>query len=180
MLVELSLLISPERAEAVRDLWDYGEPGVALEILAANLADDHIPLTAAIRTELVTLACRWRVGDQIEQDLCWCPDPDDEDHPWEVVEGTAPAVGVEQELHKEIGPGHPLHGRQLTAWLTCAACDDVLVRLDDVKVRAGSAPYACAVVHPTWIGKTERLPFPNTVVFSSAQDALDRLTRCEE
>jgi hypothetical protein len=179
-LVGLSLLISTERAEMVQDLWDHGEPGVALEILASNLSDDHVPLTAARRAELASLARPRGVGDQVEWDLRWCPDPDDEHHPWQVIEGTEAGVGIESELYEGIGPGHLLHGRQLTAWLTCVACDDVLVRLDDEEARAGKVPYACAVVHPTWIGKRDRLPWPYAEIFSSAHEALDTLIgHCE-
>jgi hypothetical protein len=178
LFVRLSLLIPAEGAETIRELWNCGEPGVALEILTTHLADDHIPLTSAQRADFVVLARRCGVADEVERDLRWCPDPDDKDPPWKVIEGTKAAPAVEHELYAEIGPDHPLHGIGLTAWLTCTACDDVLLRLDDKKVRAGKAPYACAVVHLTWTGKRQRLPFPHTEIFGSSQDALAHLMRC--
>lgn len=181
VIVELSRLIETERGEIVRELWDHGEAGIAIDILVTNLSDGYIPLTAARRAELATLAHhRSSAGDQVEERLRWCPDPDDEDPPWEVVEDTKRAGEFECELYKEIGPDHPLHGRKLSAWLTCTACDDVLVGLDIEEACAGRVPFAYAVVHPTWIGKRERLPCPDADVFSSPNDALDRLMRCWE
>jgi DNA-binding protein H-NS len=71
-----------------------------------------------------------------------------------------------------------LHGRALTVWLVCNACDDVLIRIDDRKARSADAPYRCAVVHATWSGHAERPPWPSTTLYTDAQQALDHLEGC--
>lgn len=69
------------------------------------------------------------------------------------------AKQLEAELRREVGPGHPLHGR------TWSAMADALPN-DDVVVRSGSD---VAVVHLTW-ASPERLPWPMTTFVSSPED----------
>lgn len=71
--------------------------------------------------------------------------------PWYAVNNPE---GLAAELRRELGPGHPLDGRSLRVIGRRDDCDDVLVALPDSHV---------AVVHLTWSGRRESLPFPNHV-----------------
>jgi hypothetical protein len=60
------------------------------------------------------------------------------------------------EVLREVAEaGHALSGRTFEVIARCAACDEVLPRLDD-----GSH----ALVHPTWSGKSESPPRPRTTL----------------
>jgi hypothetical protein len=174
-VVELSTLIDADRAADLLQEWDAGEQGLALETVAGNLGDDHVPLSSAARSRLLAVAERWGVSEAVRRDLRWCPDPDVEDQPWRVVQDTDEALRILVELATEIGPGHALQGKDLTPWL---ACDDVLIRIDDRAAQAGRAPYLCAVAHPTWSRHRESPPWPTTALYPSAHPALDDLMRC--
>ncbi|WP_446663696.1 hypothetical protein [Flexivirga sp. B27] len=69
------------------------------------------------------------------------------------------AERLEAELRREVGPGHPLHGR---TWSVVA---DALPN-DDVIVRSGSD---VGIVHLTWSRGPERLPWPMTTFVSSPE-----------
>jgi hypothetical protein len=72
---------------------------------------------------------------------------------WHTV--TAEVAGrLTAELQREIAPGHVLAGRSATVVRRCSGCDDVIVRVDND---------AFAVVHLTWTGREESLPWPRTV-----------------
>jgi hypothetical protein len=160
-------------AEGVLGDWDAGEPGLALEILGERLSDRHTPLSAGLRGRLGDLADRYGVAARVRPCLRLCPDADLPDPPWVAVEDTQAAIEVLVELDAEIGPGHCLAGRDLTPWLTCRRCGEVLVRVDDADARAGRAPYRCAVVRPTWSGRPEAAPVPVTALYASLDAALD-------
>jgi hypothetical protein len=71
------------------------------------------------------------------------------------------------ELLVEVAPGHPLHGREIEPVMRCRACDDVLVRV-------GEDDYG--LVHPTWSGTREPLPFPT---YTHAGDLQAAEAACE-
>lgn len=68
--------------------------------------------------------------------------------PW-VAPAADEAGGLEREASVEVGPGHELSGRTLTAIARCSDCDHVVFRLDDD---------TWAVVHLTWSHKAEPAP----------------------
>ncbi|WP_395111712.1 hypothetical protein [Actinomadura sp. SCN-SB] len=177
LIASFSVLLPSERQGVPGELWDAGERGLAVEMLADNLAEQHQPLRRSERLSLLALAELWAVGDQARGALRWCPDPDIEDQPWKVVEDTERAWNITIELGTEIAVGHALHGRDLTVWLACNACDDTLVRIDDRQAQVGVTPYQCAIVHPTWSGHAEHPPWPSTPLYSNSRQALDHLER---
>jgi len=158
--------------------WDAGEWEFAIEDLATQLAEWHTPLRRADRVELLELAAAYGVTDRVRALLRWCLDPDAEDERWQDIEDSTRATHIVRELLTEITPGHLLHGISLTPWLECGACDDILVRLDEVNAGGPGWQYRVAVIHPTWSHRPERLPWPATTVFDQAIDALDRLETC--
>jgi hypothetical protein len=178
VIVELSGRLPPESRAVPVELWDPGEEGLAVETLADLLSDHYLPLRQADRRPLLSMADRWGVGQRVRGALRFCPDPDADDTPWTVIDGSTRAQTVEAELDTEIARGHDLHGKALTVWLACNACDDVLVRVNDRQAQSGDAPYRCAVVHATWSGHAERPPSPSTTLYADAQQALDHLERC--
>ncbi|WP_154814326.1 hypothetical protein [Actinophytocola xinjiangensis] len=177
-IVFLSRLLPTAHVGDPVDYWDHAEQGLAIEILSSVLSDRHVPVAGKDRDRLMALARAWGVVDRVRGDLRWCPDPDLEDQPWRVIEGTDFSRVVERELAAEISSGHPLHGKDLTAWLACEACDDVLVRVDDQAAQAGKAPYLCAVTHPTWSEVPETPPWPRATLLTTSGAALDLLLRC--
>lgn len=158
--------------------WDAGEEGLAVEDLADALSEHHTPLLRTDRAAVLELAAAFAVTTRVTAALRWCPDQESEDEWWREIEGRPRAVAVASELADEISPGHVLHGIVLTPWLECGACDDVLVRLDDENARTGRVPYRAAVVHVSWSRRAERPPWPRTLVFARALDALDQLETC--
>ena len=83
--------------------------------------------------------------------------------PWERVDRAA-ARGLEAELREEVGPAHPLSGRELFAVGRRYDQDDVLFYLP-------GAPAPLAVVHLTWSGREENNPaWPHTTFYRSAED----------
>jgi len=158
--------------------WDAGEWGLAIEDLADNLSDRHTPLLRADRAAILQLATAFGVSPKAVSALRWCPDLESEDEWWRDIEDSPRASAIAAELDREIAPGHALHGVSLTPWLECGACDDVLVRLDDENARTGKVRYRVAIVHPVWSRHSETPPWPSTVVFEQALDALDRLETC--
>lgn len=81
------------------------------------------------------------------------------------------AQGLEQELAKEVAPGHQLFGLPAHALGRRTDTDDVLF-----EVSANSHPYA--VVHLTWRGTTETdTTWPVTELYRDLRDWVD--TRME-
>jgi hypothetical protein len=79
--------------------------------------------------------------------------------PWQPTQ-----PGLESELEREIGPGHPLFGRRAIAVGRRSDNDDVLFW-----VPGSPTPYA--VVHLTWTGKRERSPqWPATTAYASLDE----------
>jgi hypothetical protein len=83
---------------------------------------------------------------------------------WPIAEsGQDLANGFEEELRREVAPGHPLHGILVEAVGRHNGCDDVLFRLLDGTGRV-------AVVHLTWTqSPPEQPPWPVTEVFDSLE-----------
>jgi len=93
------------------------------------------------------------------QNLTWL-------EPWHPV-----AAGLEAELEREVGEGHPLFGREAVAVGRRFDCDDVLFYLP-----GGGPPLA--VVHLTWAGRREKSPeFPQTEFYGSVNDWVERRMR---
>jgi hypothetical protein len=79
--------------------------------------------------------------------------------PWEPA-----APGLEAELQREVGAGHPLFGREAISVGRRGDQDDVLFFLP-------GDPFPLAVVHLTWAGRRERNPeWPHTSFYSSLED----------
>ena len=64
------------------------------------------------------------------------------------------------DLARELGPGHELHGPQ---WAVIAEATPQ----DEVLVEAGDAVH---LVHLTWTGRREQLPWPLAERVNSAED----------
>lgn len=178
LIVSLSGLLPPDSRAVPTELWDVGEEGRAVETLADLLSERRLPLPEDDRLRLLAAAGRWGVGQRVRRAVRWCPDPDAEDQPWSVVEGTEFARTVAAELETEIGRRHPLRGTKLTMLLACNACDDVLVKIDDGTAPPGASLGRYAVVHPTWSGRRERPLWPSTTFYADSLEALDRLESC--
>lgn len=74
------------------------------------------------------------------------------------------ADNLSHELLREVGPQHVLFGKKARAVAVRQDCDDVLFAIE------GVAP-TYAVVHLTWIMKTETDPkFPSTDIYSSLEE----------
>ncbi|MEY9873269.1 hypothetical protein ABH931_002751 [Streptacidiphilus sp. MAP12-33] len=172
------LAAQADSAVSMMSTWDAGEWGLAVEDLADLLSEHHTPLLRADRAAVLGLAEVFDVSGRTMSALRWCPDLESEDEWWREVEGLPRASAIADELIREIAPGHALYGVPLAPWLECGACDDVLVRLDDENARTGSTPYKVAVVHVGWSRRAEEPPWPATIVFDRALDALDRLEAC--
>lgn len=71
----------------------------------------------------------------------------------------------ELELRRELHPGHPLHGAEVTAAARCEGCDDVLFRVTN-------RSFSWAVVHLTWTGREERAPWPMTTPLATLAELL--------
>lgn len=86
--------------------------------------------------------------------------------PWYEAHG-----GLEAELERETGAGHPLSGRRAVSVGRRDDCDDVLFFLPD-------GPQPLAVVHLTWSGRRESSPqWPQTTFYSSVEDWVERCMR---
>ncbi|MFD7667461.1 hypothetical protein [Streptomyces sp. NPDC059788] len=83
--------------------------------------------------------------------------------PWWVPDGGLHSL--ERELHRELPPDHPLYGARVRAAARCEACDDVLFHVTD-----RALPWA--VVHLTWSGRQEQLPWPRTAPLAHLNDLL--------
>ena len=64
---------------------------------------------------------------------------------WSLKENLRAKIGIQKEIHLEIGPKHPLSKLQPIAFAKCDASHDVLVFLNDGR-------FAC--LHLVWHGKT--------------------------
>jgi len=73
------------------------------------------------------------------------------------------AASFDDELLREVAPGHPLYERRCVAIAKREATDDVLFA-----VGAGEV----AVVHLTWAQKPEPPPWPSTTFYTSFDDFL--------
>src|SRR5262245_54880147 len=77
--------------------------------------------------------------------------------------------GLENELAREVGRGHPLAGVKAVAVARRVDTDDVLFHLPD-----GPAPLA--VVRLTWTGRRETSPdWPWTEFFASLEEWIERM-----
>jgi len=85
--------------------------------------------------------------------------------PWFAV--TSEALQLEDELAAELGPRHPLRGRNMRAIARRHDCDDVLfVSVDE--------PRVVAVVHLTYSNRPELdSRWPSTTSFDSMQDWIE-------
>lgn len=79
--------------------------------------------------------------------------------PWQPVKDQLLAT----ELQREIGPGHALAGKSVTAIGRRTDCDDVLFHVAD-----SAKPYA--VVHLTWRGRESSSDWPATSFFATVEE----------
>jgi hypothetical protein len=85
--------------------------------------------------------------------------------PWLAAGSNAPQL--QKELAAELGPNHPLKGRDLRAVAMRQDCDDVLFVSSD-------EPQIVAVVHLTCANRRETDPrWPETTLFESIQDWIE-------
>jgi hypothetical protein len=91
--------------------------------------------------------------------------------PWLAV--TSEALALQRELAAELGPRHPLRGRDMRAVARRQDCDDVLfVSVDESSV--------VAVVHLTYANRPElESRWLGTTFFDSMQDWIDRGMRAD-
>jgi len=86
--------------------------------------------------------------------------------PWRAV-----VSGLEVELKNEIGEGHPLFGQKAISVARRFDSDDVLFLLLE-------HPSPLAVVHLTWMGRTEKnCNWPHTTLYGSMDDFVERCMR---
>ena len=71
----------------------------------------------------------------------------------------AQRVRLDEELRRELKPGHRLYGLPLTVVARCRECDDYLAMV------AGTD--TVAEVHLTWAGDYEKPPRPTAKVYAS-------------
>ena len=86
--------------------------------------------------------------------------------PW--LEVSSQALKLRKELAAELGPRHPLKGRDMQAVARRQDCDDVLfISVDE--------PRVLAVVHLTYANRPEADPrWPSTTFFDSLEDWIER------
>jgi len=86
--------------------------------------------------------------------------------PWHEV--TSEDLDLQTELAAEVGPSHPLKGRNMRAVARRQDCDEVLfVSVDE--------PRVIAVVHLTYANRPEMDPrWPGTTFFDSMEDWIER------
>lgn len=82
----------------------------------------------------------------------------------------ASSAGLEAELQRELGRGHPLFGSRAVAVGRRGDCDDVLFFLPD-------GPTPLAVVHLTWSGGAGNREWPRTTFYESLDDWVERRMR---
>jgi len=81
--------------------------------------------------------------------------------PWySIADEPDQVAGMNKELRREVGDGHPLYGLPVRATGCRLDCDDVLFAIDD-----GTGRFA--VVHLTWNQAPEPLPWPGTSLYAS-------------
>ena len=93
--------------------------------------------------------------------------------PWCAIAdgGRASAAIFEDELFREIGPGHALHAIRVEAIALHCGCDDVLFRLLDGSERV-------AVVHLTWTrNPPEKPPWPATEIYPDLESWAEQRMR---
>ncbi|HEU4557304.1 MAG TPA: hypothetical protein VFS20_05620 [Longimicrobium sp.] len=96
-------------------------------------------------------------------------------YPWFAVNALEPkyATLFEEELKREVAPGHPLYGIPVQAIAKSESNDDMLYRLLDGTGRV-------AEVHLTWISSPpDRPPWPLTATFSSLEEWAEESMRRE-
>src|SRR5215217_2859255 len=106
VVIALAAFIDPERAATLLHDWDAGEQCLALENLAGNLGENHVPLPSVERAQLVVVAQRWGVDERVNSDLRWCPDLDADVQRWRIVEGTDEAERFVALLGEAVTAGH--------------------------------------------------------------------------
>ena len=79
-------------------------------------------------------------------------------YPFSATERIETKAAFEQELRRELKPGHPLFGLPVAA---------IAYDQDDVLFMAIEGSGRFAQVHLTWAGEKEKPPWPGTTLFDS-------------
>ena len=82
--------------------------------------------------------------------------------PWVAV--GSERASLEEELRRELSPDNALSGFNVQAIGRRVDCDDVLFEVRDEK-----ADFKMALVHLTWSGKAETIPWPISELFANAE-----------
>jgi hypothetical protein len=161
------------------EAWDIGEQEGAIEALINELLRLGMAVTERDRGQLAGLAEHWGTWPTVAGRISALTILDEDDVPWELIEGTREATRVREALRTEIGPGHLLFGKELVVWMACGSCDTVLVRVHDLDTWGLIHPAGgYALVHPTRRGSTEQPPWPITELHADALAAIDALEAC--
>jgi hypothetical protein len=75
--------------------------------------------------------------------------------PWQLLPDAQSGTILTAQLHAEVGEGHPLFGKTVTAVARCSRCDEVLFCVED-------EPARFVQVHLTWRRGPELPPWPKT------------------
>ena len=89
--------------------------------------------------------------------------------PWEPVQNQQEQLLLVQELRNELTSQAVLFGHEVQAVARRIDCDKVLFA-----VHGNNTELRLAVVHLTWSGKKEALPWPKIQLFASQQEFLDK------
>lgn len=152
--------------ETVRGLLAAGEDGVAYEILCDNLYEADIAAARLLLTELHHAAQQSGADPSRMAPLLQSPSD-----VWtagyvfteplrDLREAVGEAATLREELMREIGAGHVLHGVELHVIARATPQDDVIVQAADGQV---------ALVHLTWRGQPETPPWPTTELVTSPE-----------
>lgn len=166
--------LTTEQREDVVHLIDHGEPGVALDALCMHLYEFDVVVDDETRRLIAHAGRLMGMNPLLWESLHPAPWPRLDRDVWWILPTGEPGdvehlVALRDELRREISGGHVLQGAPFDVLARFAGADEVLLRLT-----AGRF----ALVHPTWSGREEPLPWPTTVIcpdVHAIQAVVDRL-----
>jgi hypothetical protein len=87
--------------------------------------------------------------------------------PWQPIEDPELGRMFEEELQRELSPSHPLAGLPLLVVGKHGNTDDFLFQVSDGSDRV-------ALVHLSWTGKPETPPWPQSMLFASVEEWIEK------